>query len=430
MLRILIAACLSLPLLPDKPSTTAGPLNSWPCFRGPERSGVSREKGLLQEWPQGGPPLVWETAGAGRGYASLAIAEGRIVTLGDGPSTAEGDADEYLVAFEQATGKPLWKLRTGKPWTSGSPNWQSSRSTPSIDGDRVYVLTAFGDLICAEVATGKELWKKNLKDDFGGKKADGWGYSECVLIDGKQLVCTPGGESATMIALDKLTGEPIWKSVRDGDRGAGHASIVISEIGGVRVYVNTTGSGALGVRANDGKLQWSYEIDKTTAVAPTPIIRDDLVFFTAGYKRGGALLKQAPAGGGEVKVEEIYPINKDLANKHGGVVLVGDYLYGDSDDAGIPFCAELMTGQIKWKGRISGRSSAAFATADGCLYIHSADGTMCLVKANPEALQEVGTFHVPSGGDRPGWMHPVIFDGKLWVREQDRIFCYDVSAKK
>lgn len=427
MNSLLLALCLAS----AAPVVNTGVAESWPTFRGPERTGVSPDTGLLQAWPEGGPPLVWKAKGAGRGYASLAIAGGRILTLGDGISTApEGDASEYLTAYEVKTGRQLWKLKTGEPWTSGSPTWQSSRSTPTIDGDLAYAVTPFGDLICCETATGKEVWKKNLKDDFSGKKADGWGYSESVLIDGDRLICTPGGDKNTMVALEKRTGKTIWTTSRAEDRGAAHASIVISNVGGTKVYVQTTGSGPMGVRADDGKLLWTYDIEKTTAIAPTPIIRGDLVFFAAGYKRGGALLKQVPAGQGEVKVEEIYPLNKDLANKHGGIVLIGDYLYGDSDDQGIPFCADLMTGEIKWKERASGRGSAAFTAADGCLYVHFADNTMSLIKADPKEMQEVGTFKVTEDTDRPGWMHPLVVDGKLYVREQDEIFCYDVRAKK
>ena len=226
------------------------PESSWPTFRGPGRTAVAPDTGLLTKWPSDGPKLLWESAGAGRGYSSLAIAGGRIYTLGDGLSDAE-DNDEYLVCFAQADGKPLWKTKTGPPWVSGSSTWQSSRSTPTVDGDRVYVITPHGALVCCET-TGKELWRKDLKADFAGKKGDNWGYSESVLIDGDRLVCTPGGEKETMVALNKLTGEKIWAASRPGDRGAAHASIVISEIGGTRVYVQTTGSGPMGVRADDG----------------------------------------------------------------------------------------------------------------------------------------------------------------------------------
>jgi outer membrane protein assembly factor BamB len=403
--------------------------SDWPTFRGVGRTAVSTEKGLLQEWPADGPKLVWEAAGAGRGYSSLAIAGGKIYTLGDAPSTAEDDKDEYLTCFSQADGKQLWKTKTGKPWTSGQESWQSSRSTPTVDGSTVYVLTPHGELVACDANDGKELWRKDLKAEFSGKKADGWGYSESVLVDGDRLICTPGGATATMVALDKKTGETIWKCASPDDRGAGHASIVVSDIGGVKVYVQTTGSGALGVRASDGELMWQYPIDRTTAVIPTPIVRGDLVFFSAGYKRGGTLLKQKPGSEGKVEIDEIYPINSALANKHGGIVLVGDYLYGDSDDQGIPFCAELMTGEIKWKERGTGKRSASFAAGDGRLYIRFSDGTMVLAKASPEGYEEVSSFKIPDGGERPSWSHPVIADGKLYLREQDKILCYDISKK-
>ncbi|HEX3726530.1 MAG TPA: PQQ-binding-like beta-propeller repeat protein [Pirellulales bacterium] len=404
------------------------PGDSWPTFRGPHRTAAAPDKGLLKAWPKEGPKLVWQTAGAGRGYSSLAIAGGRIYTLGDAPSTAS-DEDEYLVCFDQADGKQLWKAKTGLPWKEGKPNWQSSRSTPTVDGDRVYVVTPHGVLVCCDT-NGKEVWRKDLPKEFEGKKADGWGYSESVLVDGDHLVCTPGGPAHTLVALDKLTGETRWTASRPEDRGAGHSSVVVTNIGDTRVYVQSTGSGPMGVRASDGKLLWTFDIEHTTAVIPTPIVRDDLVFFVAGYGRGGALLKQVPGAAGEVAMEVVYPLNKELGNKHGGVVLVGDYLYGDSEDRGIPYCAELLTGEVKWKSRGAGRDSASMVAADGHIYVHYADGTMALVKASPEAFEEVGHFQVPGSGDRPSWSHPVILDGKLYIREGDVIACYDVRQEK
>jgi len=399
---------------------------AWPSFRGVGRTATSPDTGLLTKWPEEGPKLLWEVTGAGAGYSSLAIVGGRIYTLGDGPTTAE-DEDEYLLCFDQADGKPLWKTKLGPAWTEGKPTWHNARSTPTVDGDRVYVLTPHAALVCCDTS-GKELWRKDLLEDFAGKKADGWGYSESVTIDGDKLLCTPGGETNTMVALDKKTGDTLWTTAREGDRGAGHASIVVSEIGGTRVYVQSTGNGPMGVRASDGKLLWTYDIDKTTAVIPTPLIRGDLVFFTAGYGRGGALLKQVPAEGGEVTMEEVYPLNKALSDKHGGVVLVGDHVYGDSEDQGIPFCAELMTGKVAWKGRGTGRNSASMAAADGHLYVRYADGTMTLVKASPEAFEEVGSFKTPGSGEMPSWSHPVILEGKLYLREGDKLLCYELRG--
>lgn len=406
--------------------TSTSAAEEWPTFRGADRTGISADSGLLKAWPKAGPKLIWEADGLGRGYSSLAISGGKIYTLGDNLSIAD-DADEYLMAFDQQSGDLVWKLKTGPAWDSGNPAWQSSRSTPTVDGDRVYILTPHGKLIAASTA-GELAWQKDLKNDFQGKKADGWGYSESVLIDGERLIVTPGGPAKTMVALNKMNGDLIWSTSRPEDRGAGHASTLISHVGDTKVYVTTTGSGAMGVRASDGELLWTYDIERTTAVIPTPIIRDDLVFFAAGYRRGGALLRQVSAGEGKVEIQEIYGVNPELANKHGGIVLIGDYLYGDSDDKGIPFCADLMTGEVKWQSRGSGRSSASVAAADGHLYIRYSNGVMTLVKANPSKFEEVGSFEVPGSGDRPSWSHPVIVDGSLYLREGSKLLRYDIKG--
>jgi outer membrane protein assembly factor BamB len=400
----------------------------WPTFRGAGRTAVAPDTDLLESWPADGPPLVWETKGAGRGYASLAIVGDRIYTLGDGLSTA-ADSDEYLSCFNRADGRQLWKTKTGEPWNDGKESWQSSRSTPTVDGDMVYVITPYGSLVACTAADGAEVFRVDLKERFGGKKGDAWGYSESVLVDGDRLICTPGGEKAAVVALDKKTGGDIWACPMGDLRGAGHSSIVISEVKGRRIYVQTTASGPIGVDAATGTLLWRYPIDQTVAVIPTPIVRGDLVFFSAGYRRGGALLRQVPQTNGGVSVEEIYGLNTELANKHGGIVLVGDHLYGDSDDKGIPFCAELMTGKILWKERGSGKNSATVMAADGHVYIRYSDGTVSLVKADPAEYREVSSFSAPGSGDRPSWAHMVILDGLLYLREGDAILCYDLRAK-
>jgi outer membrane protein assembly factor BamB len=410
-------------LLAASPAARA---EDWPTFRGKGRTGVAPDTNLLESWPEGGPKLLWKAVGAGRGYATPAIAEGRIFTLGDGLSTA-ADKDEYLSCYERETGKQLWKTKTGQAWNEGPESWQSSRSTPTVDGGLVYVITPQGVLVCCQTADGKEMFRVDLKEAFGGKKGDAWGYSESPLVDGDMLVCTPGGDAAMMVALDKKTGKERWRCGQEGCRGAGHSSIVISKVGGRKVYVQTTASGACGVDAASGKLLWSYPIDQTTAVIPTPIVRDDMVFFSAGYRRGGALLRQVAAGDG-VKVEEVYGLDQDLANKHGGVVLVGDHLYGDSDDQGIPFCHEFATGKRAWKERGSGKGSAAVVAADGHVYFRFQDGTLALVKADPTGYKEVSAFKIPDSDARPSWAHPVILDGKLYLREQDAILCYDITA--
>lgn len=421
-MRYIVVLLLSLLL------TTSVSAEDWPQFRGPNRDGVSLDKNLLGEWPEEGPKLVWTAMGAGRGYSSFSIAGGKLFTLGDGPSTAD-DKDEYLLCFDLSSGKQLWKKNIGPAWTKNKPeNWQSSRSTPTLDSEHAYVLTAYGKLVCCKASDGEVVWEKSLRDDFEGDKGDDWGYGESVLIDGDRLVCTPGKAANTMLCLNKATGEKVWGSSRLGDRGAGHASIQISKIGGEKIYVNTTASGAMGVRASDGELMWTYDIDETTAVIPTPIIKDDLVFFTAGYGRGGALLRQVAKDDG-VEVEEVYGLNTKLENKHGGLVMVDGHLYGDSGDKGVPFCANMMTGEVVWKERGSGKGSAAVAAADGHLYFVYQNSTVELLKADPKGYERMGSFKLEghdAEGVRPTWAHPVIVDGRLYVRQDDKIFCFDV----
>ena len=396
--------------------------SNWPTFRGADRSGTAPDTGLLTSWPEDGPKLLWKTSGAGQGYAGVAIAGGKLYTLGDDVS---GNKNEFLTCFNQADGKFQWKFKTGKPWTGGKPSWQHSRSTPTVDGDRVYVLTPFGVLHCVGI-DGTEKWKVDLKADFGGKKAEQWGYSESVLIDGENLICTPGGPKNTMLALNKMTGEKVWSTSRKKDRGAGHASIVISNIGGTKVYVTTTGSGVMGVRASDGELMWTSDVPKTTAVIPTPIVRGDMVFASFGYGTGGTLLRQS-ANGSEVSVTEVYPLKGALTNKHGGVVLVGDQIYGDTDARGKLFCADLLTGEVRWNNERSpsgGKKSAAITAADGHLYTLYENGVMTLVKADPSSFQEVSSFKVKGDTELPTWAHPVIVDGKMYLRIGENIMCY------
>jgi len=419
------ALCIGLGLTFSHATTVLG--EDWPTFRGPNRTSVVNDSNLLKSWPAEGPKLLWEGSGAGRGYSSLAIVDNKIYTLGDGLSTQK-DADEYLSCFDKTTGKQLWATKTGDALNDKrDAKWGSSRSTPTVDGGLVYVVTPEGQLVCCNASDGKLVWKKQFANDFGGKKADSWGYSESVLVDGNKVICTPGGATSTVVALDKKTGETIWTCKNPDDRGAGHASIVISKVGNQKVYVQSTGSGLMGF-SESGSLLWTYPVDKTTAIIPTPIVRDDLVFFVAGYNRGGALVKQVTSADGGVTIKEIYGLNNKLSNKHGGMVLVGQHLYGDSEDKGIPFCADFMTGEEKWKTRGSGQGSAVVIAGGDRLYIRFQNGVMALAEVNPTEYKEVGSFKIPGSGDRPSWSHPVILEGKLYIREQDKILCYDIRG--
>ena len=416
MPRLLLAVCLTLTL------TLALSAADWPQFRGPKRDGVSADKGLLKSWPESGPPLAWKSVGVGIGFSSVAVVGDKVFTMGDDQGAC------HAFAVRRDNGEQVWRAKVGE----AGGNYVGPRCTPTVDGDRVYVLGQMGDLVCLTAADGKEVWRKSFKTDFGGKSGS-WNYTESVLIDGDKLICTPGGSKATMVALNKKTGAPVWQGVvgKGGDT-AGYASPVVAEIGGVRQYVTLMANGLVGFSAKDGKMLWRYGSDRerfggNTANIPTPIVRGDLIFSAAGYGRGAALVR-IKGSGGNFTAEEVY-WNRALNNKHGGVILVGDKLYGDSDDSGNPWSADFETGKVAWKRteRGQGSGSAAITTADGMLYVRYQNGWVSLV--NPaKGYEEVSTFKVPNG-NRDCWAHPVVLDGKMYIRERDTIWCHDVKAK-
>lgn len=396
----------------------------WPQFRGPHRDAICRETGLLKAWPEGGPKLLWQRDGMGRGYSSVAIAGGELFAMGDRPDGSE--RSQYVLAFDLATRKELWAVRIGPPHDDGP------RCTPTIDGECLYALGTDGDLVCLETATGKLRWRKHLVKDFDGKMMSGWKYSESPLVDGAKVVCTPGGIDATIVALDKLTGETVWKcAVPDigskGKDGAAYSSPVVAEIGGVRQYLQMIGRGAVGVDAATGRFLWGYnKIATTVANIPSPLARADYVFVTNGYNAGAALLK-INRNGDSFNAEEVYTLSgRQFQNHHGGVVLVGDYLYaGSGQNAGEPVCLEFATGKIAWRAKAPERGSAAVLYADGRVLFRYDRGLVTLVDASPEAYRVHGNLQ-PITAEGPAWSHPVIHDGKLYLRHDDLLLCYDL----
>jgi outer membrane protein assembly factor BamB len=390
----------------------------WPQFRGPKRDGVSDETGMLTEWPKDGPKLVWKATGLGEGFSTVAVAGNRVFTMGDAGGSCQ------VFAIDRARGTKLWATPIGK--TGGS--YAGPRCTPTADGERVYALGQHGDLVCLDAAKGTVRWKKNMQSDFGGRPG-GWSYTESPLIDGERLICTPGGKGATMVALDKTSGKVVWKASVPGDPAAGYSSAVIAEVGGVRHYVQLTADMVIGVAAKDGKLLWQYGKDHfggNTANIPSPVVNGDEVFCVAGYGRGGGLVKLT-AEGGKVSAKEVY-FKRELNNKHGGVVRVGDYLYGDRDDSGFPYCAAWSDGSVKWpkRERTKGSGSAAITAADGYLYVRYNNGWVALVEATPDGYREKSTFKIPDSSSN-SWPHPVVAGGRLYLREKDSLWVYDVK---
>jgi outer membrane protein assembly factor BamB len=385
----------------------------WPQWQGPDRTAVSREKGLLPDWPKTGPNLVWKATGLGEGFSTPTVASGRIFTMGNRGKT------EYVVALAERDGKELWAVEVG-PVRANGGGYPGPRCSPTVDGDRVYALGLNGDLLCLDVRTGKEIWRKDLRKDFGGR-VGGWGYSESPLIDGDRLLCTPGGKKATLVALDKKTGDLIWEGVVPRGDGAHYASIIAVKVDGKRQYVQFLSGGVVGL-SNEGRFLWRYDHPHNgTANCSTPLFHDNHVFAASAYGTGGGLVKLTPEADG-CKAEEVY-FTRQMKNHHGGMVLVDGYLYGADD--GRLVCLDFKTGKVQWSEGRAGKGS--LACADGRLYYRNEGGPMLLIEVNPNKYVEHGRFKQPERSRRPAWPHPVLANGKLYLRDQDKLFCYDVK---
>lgn len=410
-------------------ATLAG-AEDWTQFRGNHRDGKSPEKGLWKNIQDGAPKLEWMGEGLGNGYASVSVVGDRIYTTGN------AENNQAVCAISAKDGKRIWST----PITTGVPqhDYEGSRSTPTIDGDRLYVVGSGGSIACLRTADGKEVWSRKFSD-WDGKMMSGWGFSESPLVDGERVICTPGGSKGMVVALDKATGKTVWEAKlpnygeetgRNGSPlrdGAGYASIMISNGGGVKQYVQLVGRGVIGVRASDGKLLWRYAgVANATANIPTVLIEGDFVFCSTAYDTGSALLKLASAGSGEVKMTEVYQLKpKELQNKHGGMVLVEGHVYcGTGNGQGLPICVKMADGKIAWgPERAPGSGESSVCYADGAVVFRRDNGVVDIVQATPQKFNLLGSFK-PEYQEGKSWAYPVISGGRLYLREQDKLMCY------
>lgn len=393
----------------------------WPSWRGDNRNAVSKETGLIDSWPVDGPPIEWRASGIGKGYSSVVVSNGLVFTTG------RLDGDVYCFAIELQTGDQRWSTKIGT--TS-----RNVMATPTVHGEFVYAVDPDGDLVCLRIYNGEIVWQHSYADEFGGRLMSGRGYGESPLVDGDRLICTPGGEDAMLVAFDRRTGEVVWKSTipeigKKGRDGAAFSSIVISHAAGVRQYVQLVGRGLVGVETETGRFLWGYnDIANQTANIPTPLGRGDFVFSANGYHAGGVLLKiERDDSETGVTAREVYRLKGNrFQNHHGGFVLIDDHIFGGhGSNNGLPTCIEFETGKIAWKQRGAGTGSASVVAADGHLYFHYQDGAVALIEATSEDYRLKGTFSLPNaGGD--SWSHPVIADGKLFLREQDELSAYNL----
>ena len=385
----------------------------WPQWRGPDRNGISKETGLLSQWPRSGPPVAWSAAMLGAGYGSISVQGDRVYVQG------MRNRQSVVSTLNRADGKLVWVRILGP--AGDNDRGPGPRSTPTIDGDRVYALSETGDLACLRVADGSVIWQRNILKDFRGSNPY-WLLSESPLIDGNLVIVTPGGRGAGVVALDKMSGMTVWTS-KDLSDGAGYASPIVADVGGVRTIMTFTADAGVGVRASDGKLMWRNSTAANgTANIATPVYSDGKVFFTSSYGAGAALLGLR-ASGGEVRAQEIYS-TRDMKNHHGGVVLVNGYIYGFNDS--ILTCLEFASGKMVWRDRSVGKGAISYA--DGHLYILSEDNIVGLVEATPAGYREKGRFSIADQG-LPSWAHPVVSGGRLYIRNQGTLTSYDVRAR-
>jgi outer membrane protein assembly factor BamB len=391
----------------------SAPATDWPQWRGPDRTGVSKETGLMRQWPAAGPPRVWLNSSLGSGYGSVAVRGDRIFLQSlIGRQSTVG-------AISVTDGKLIWSRAIGNG--GNNDRGPGPRGTPTTDGDRLYVLTETGDLACIRAQDGVVLWQRNILRDFAGRNI-GWLISESPLIDGNNVIVTPGGRGAGVVALDKMSGRTVWTSKELSDE-AGYASAIVADVQGVRTIMTLTSGGGVGLRASDGKLMWRYaRAANYTANITTPIFFDNKVFYTSAYDTGGALLGLR-AQAGEVRSQEIY-FTREMQNHHGGVVLVDGYLYGFNNS--ILTCLEFATGKMMWRHRSVGKGSLTYANGD--LYILSENNVVGLAEASPTAYREKGRFEIADQG-LPSWAHPVVSGGRLYIRNQGTLASYDIRMR-
>lgn len=401
----------------------AATASDWPQWRGPERNGISKETGLLKEWPAGGPKLLWQVKDLGHGYSTPAIVGDRLYVLSN-----KGKDDEFVQARNVKDGTQIWSTRLGKVGPNvEKAQYPGARSTPTVDGEFLYALGSDGDLVCVQTSNGAEVWRKSLRSDFGGKPGL-WAYADSPLVDGNIVVCTPGGKDATLVALNKKNGSPIWKSPVPGGDDAAYASIIVVEVGGIKHYIQFLQHGLVGLDASTGKFLWRYEktAEGSLANIPTPVAHDGYVYSSTG--KGGSGLIKISADKGLLTAQQIY-FKTGLPNSIGGSVLLGNYLYGTSN-RGL-MCVEFASGKEKWHEDDSGPGAVFYA--DGRLYVHGENGDVALVEATPDGYQENGRFtppNPPTRGTSRAWAYPVVANARLYVRDLGMLWCYDVKADK
>lgn len=397
-------------------TNTCALADDWPQWRGPDRDGKSSETGLLQSWPAAGPNLLWQTDDLGDGYSTPSAADGIVYLIRN-----KSLAAEEVIALSLSDGSPLWSTKIGPVGENQGPQYPGTRSTPTVDGDKVYALGSDGDLACLDAKSGSIRWSKNLRSEFGGKPGK-WAYAESPLIDGDALICSPGGSKATVVALNKSDGEPIWKAPLEKADDAGFSSPVVATIRGTKQYVLFLSKGVVGLNAETGELLWRYAgtSDKDANVQ-TPVVRGNLVYTGAGRVGGGLIRISA----GDSEPEEVY-FGRTMPSGMGGNILLDGLLFGTSGPTQI--CIEFESGDQKWQDR--GIGAASLCYADGKIFLHGENNDVAVIEATGDGYNELVRFtppNAPASVKGKAWTYPIIVDGKLIIRHGGTVWCYDVS---
>ncbi|MEM9557501.1 MAG: PQQ-binding-like beta-propeller repeat protein [Acidobacteriota bacterium] len=400
----------------------------WPQWNGPGRDGMSAETGLLQEWPAEGPPLAWTVDDLGGGHSAPSIAEGRIFGM-----SHRGD-DEVVWALSEKDGSPNWVTRLGPAFGQDRAEADDGPgATPTVDGDLLYVQGLAGDVSCLRVETGELVWQRDLRKDFGAD-VPRWSFRESPLIEGDLVIVTPGAPGATLVALDKLTGATRWQSAVPGDPGPAYSSAIAIGFDGRRQIVQFTAQGLVGVAASDGAFLWRYDPPSNPygINISTPIHHQGQIFASSAYGNGGGLVTLRRADSGGVTADEVY-FTPRMQNHHGGMILLDGALFGadGGNSGGYLVALDFATGEVLWDQR-AGRLApkGAIAYADGRLYYRTEDGAMLLVEPSREEYLERGRFEQPDRSGKPAWTHPVLANGRLYLRDQGTLLAYDVRATK
>ena len=397
-------------------SAAAAPAGDWPQFHGPRRDNISADKNLLKRWPEGGPKMMWKTGQMGHGYASLAVAGGRIYTGGN------VGRDTVITAMDLG-GKVVWRKKNGSAYQRDQPG---ARGTPTIVDGKLYHLGGGGDVACFDAKTGQRVWSRNILKEFNGRDIR-WGLAESLLVDGENVICCPGGEEISMVALNRRTGKTVWTCRGAGDK-PGYASPVVFEYKGLRQIVTLMSASAVGVDAATGKLLWKFPhpaaFDENIL---QPIYHDGHVFVSTGHGRGGVLLELDVRGEG-CSVTPAWRC-PEIDSQHGGIVLVDGHLYGHAHRRGRWVCVEFRTGKLTCSSAEPRAGSGCLTWADGMLYLMTQRGTVALASAGPKAIEVVSRFNLPKNGRGTSWAHPVVCGGRLYLRHGEWVYAYNVRAK-